>query len=514
MTARRLLIRCDAAPWLGGGHVMRCLTLADVMAGQGWRVAFAATPETGETVPALVRSGVPVIPLDDPRDATECVARAGPGWDAVLVDQYALGPDYETALRTIAGRVAVIDDLLRPHDCDLLVDPTHGRKAAEYAGLVPAHAVLGCGPDYALLRPEFARLRPDSLARRDGGSVRKLLISLGLTDVGGITGQVLERVLPVFDGQIDVVLGAGAESRPRIEELVGQTPSPSGGERSQAAAQTGTSHARVTLHVDTPDVADLMAGADLAIGAGGTSSWERCALGLPTLQFVLADNQRDVAAGLEASGAARTVTRETLGAALTALRGDGTALQGMAEAAAGVCDGTGSARVVDLLAQLAPEAGQGDAPLQVLPAVLSDRMDVWLWRNEEQARALSGNPDPIPWDDHCTWWDRAMSDPDRTLLMIVRGGQRIGHLRLDRLAGEGRAEQVSITLNPDFRGQGLGAPVLAAGLVARSAARPGVIFHAAIHDANLASRRIFEACGFRHMTDIPPFGQYILEGIS
>lgn len=493
--APRLLIRCDAAPKLGGGHVMRCLTLANEMAAAGWEIAFATSRESGETVPALLRSPHRVIALDDLADPTACLAAAGQDWDVALVDQYALDPSYETALRAIAGSIAVIDDLLRPHDCDLLVDMTHGRTAAEYQGLVPAHAALACGTEYAMLRPEFARLRPGSLARRDARPAERLLISLGLTDVGGITSKVLEKTVAIFPGRIDVILGANAPSRAMAEAM--------------AEAED-----RVKLHIDTPDMATLMAEADLAIGAGGTTSWERCCLGLPTLLFTLADNQCEVAAMLAQAGAIQRVDLDTVAGVLATLVDTPDQHQKMAEDAAKICDGSGTTRVRMKLDALTPrdKGTPSESALECRMAVEADRADVWLWRNDPAARSLSGNSEPIPWESHCTWWQAALADPHRILLIVSHAGQSVGHVRFDLMDGDAPNQRVSIALAPYFRGRGLGAAVLANGIQARRAKEPGAIFHAEIHNDNLASRRIFERCGFRHVSDRPPFGHYILEG--
>ena len=170
----------------------------------------------------------------------------------------------ETALRAPGRRIAVIDDLAeRPRDCDLVLDPGYGRTAADYAGLARPGATILTGPRYALVRPQFAAARPAALARRGAGPVRRALVSLGLTDVGAVTGQVVEVLAPhLGEVTLDVVLGRGAPSRERLEALAATDP-------------------RIVLHVEALDMARLIAAADLGVGAGGSSTWERCCLGLP-----------------------------------------------------------------------------------------------------------------------------------------------------------------------------------------------------------------------------------------
>ena len=226
----------------------------------------------------------------------------------------------------------VIDDLAdRPHACDLLLDQTFGRDAADYRPLVPADCRLLCGSQYALLRPEFAALRPYSLQRRARPALRELLITMGGVDKDNATSQVLQalRTCPLpAECRITVVMGATA---PWLGEV-----------RTQAQGmpwQTG-------VLAGVSDMAQLMADSDLAIGAAGATSWERCCLGVPTIMLVLADNQRKVAQGLEQSGGAKLINlgqraKTQLGELLRPLIDDPAQLLNMSDCAASVVDGSG-----------------------------------------------------------------------------------------------------------------------------------------------------------------------------
>ena len=153
-----------------------------------------------------------------------------------------------------------------------------------------------------------------------------MLVSLGLTDVGAITGRAVAAILPrLGERRLEVALGDGAPSLSVIQALAEADP-------------------RVGLHIDTPDMAELVAGADLAIGAGGSSAWERCVLGLPTLTLILADNQRANTTALAAAGAALALEvngalEARLAGGFARLIGDPARRAKMSEAAAGLCDG-------------------------------------------------------------------------------------------------------------------------------------------------------------------------------
>jgi UDP-2,4-diacetamido-2,4,6-trideoxy-beta-L-altropyranose hydrolase len=317
------VLRADASPAIGGGHVMRCLAVAEALAAVEMRVAFACSPETAAVVPALGRWEV---------RGPEPTADA----DCVLIDGYALGADVAQAWADAGAAVAVLDDAPeRPRPCVLRIDPTPGRSPAEYAAVAPGARVL-LGPAFAPMRAAFARLRPATLARRArGGPVQVVLVSLGLTDAASLAPAAAEAALGAFpSASVDVAVGPGAAS---LSEL-----------RALAADQR-----RLTLHVDASDMAELTAGADLAIGAAGVSGWERCALGLPSVALAVADNQRANAAALQASGAATIVADVgAVGPALATLAAP-SARRAMAQAAAALCDGRGAERIAAALIELA-----------------------------------------------------------------------------------------------------------------------------------------------------------------
>ena len=333
---------CAASLGIGGGHVMRCLTLAGEMKRHGADIRFAVNFEAWHCVPYLDQSGFQITTV-----ASFAEPEAWPGiFDAIVFDSYAIDARGEHAFRTKTRKIVVIDDLAdRPHDCDLLIDSTWGRSSDHYQGLVPPHAQILAGPGYALLRPEFAALRPASLARRTtGGPVHRILVSFGLTDVGGITARVVSRILETqIEACVDVVAGSRAESRAALEELA-------------------SADHRVQLHINPDDMAGLMACADLAIGAGGQTSWERCCLGLPSIVVVLADNQRASALALATAGAAAVVLAVTdadldaIPATVLQLSADPAARNRLAANAAKIVDGLGSSRVWDALYPLIPSA--------------------------------------------------------------------------------------------------------------------------------------------------------------
>ena len=331
MTGPRILFVVDAGPRVGGGHVMRSLTLADALQAQGASCTFMGPPAVSALLDAFApRAARLAAASTEARDLA--AATGAEAFDAVVFDHYGLSARDHRAMGQ--GRpVLVFDDLAdRPLGADVVVDSGPARKAEDYDGLIPEDARLLLGPAFAPVRPAFAALRETALAWR-GEPVQRILVSMGLTDLNGVTARIVERLrLRVGERGLDVVLGAGAPSLPGLSKVA---------RRDQ----------RLTLHVDTPHMARLTAEADIAVGAAGSSTWERCTLGLPSLMVVLADNQRPAAAALAERGAALVVDlaapdfEAQFDRALTRLMIDAELRKQLAQRSAEICDGRGAERV-------------------------------------------------------------------------------------------------------------------------------------------------------------------------
>jgi len=368
----RLVFRADASLLMGSGHVMRCLTLADALAAQGAQCHFISRAHPGNLLELIRQRGfaVTALPVELPlppantqvasehlkapvhaswlgcdwqTDAEQTrliLAKLQPDW--LVVDHYALDQRWETALRPHYQKLMVIDDLGdRPHQCDLLLDQNLGHQPKDYASLVPAQCKVLTGPQYALLRPEFAALRAYSLQRRQQPALKKVLITMGGVDQPNATGQVLQALkccaLPQ-DCRISVVMGLQA---PWLQ---------------QVGAQAQAMPWPTEVLVNISDMAQRMADSDLAIGAAGSTSWERCCLGLPTLMVVLADNQRAIAEALQGAGAAKTLDIASAVpmtcAVISTLAANPSALHDMSIAAARIVDGLGTASIASHLSAL------------------------------------------------------------------------------------------------------------------------------------------------------------------
>lgn len=507
MQVTSVAIRVDVSRRIGTGHFLRCLTLANVLSLGGVVVRFVtrglppifqdtlsakgheyvllderpASPALagGSFRPLLAHSEW--LPVSQQQDAADTIAALEDRlWDWLIVDHYALDWRWEQALRKSCHHLMVIDDLAdRRHECDLLLDQNLGRRTADYDDLVAAGCLTLIGPHYALLRPEFAQRRYKSLLRRTAPALERLLISLGGVDPDNATGRILSALkgcnLPDHC-RISVVLGATAPWIEKVRQGAGELPWP------------------VEVLVNVEDMASLIADSDVAIGAAGGSAWERCALGLPTILLILAENQRCAAAALADSGGVVLVgdvdtVCNQLASAIQHVLLDG-ALTRMSQAAAKIADGGGAERIARIMFAM------DGRPLHAREATANDESLLLVWANDSLTRKNSLNPDPICPETHHVWFTKRLDATDTCRIYIVEqtAGLEVGQVRFERVPGGDW--EIHYGLAVDFRGQGLGVPLLEAALRAFQNACLGETVIGRVRVENRPSCRVFERLGF------------------
>lgn len=359
---KNLIIRTDASVQIGTGHVMRCLTLADELRGRGAGVAFVCREFDGNLCGYIEEKGYIVhrLPVSNEQEQNiegnlKHAAWLGADWqtdarqveeiikdlelppDWLVVDHYALDERWEGYLRPYCKKIMVIDDLAdRVHDCDLLLDQNfYENLEIRYDGLAPSRCKKLLGPKYALLRPQFREARKN-LRKRDG-HVKRMMIFFGGSDPTNETAKVLEaiRMLNRPDIAVDVVVGAFNPHRKVIEQIASDLPG-------------------CTCHFKVEDMAALMAGADLAVGAGGATTLERMYMGLPSIVITVAENQE---ASMQAlahhgyliyAGRDHDVTMDKLSINLSSMTSK--ILQEMSKRAVKIIDDMGIGRVISNIA--------------------------------------------------------------------------------------------------------------------------------------------------------------------
>jgi UDP-2,4-diacetamido-2,4,6-trideoxy-beta-L-altropyranose hydrolase len=511
-----ILIRVDASLFIGSGHVMRCRTFARELQRRGAQVTFLCRRQRGHLIDLLAQEfsvlALPELPLaakqshdaeplqgrelyaawlgcSQEQDCNDCLqALQQAGIDAaswVVVDHYGLDASWQHQLLVglAVDRVPhllVIDDLAdRSHQADLLLDQNFfgAQTDTRYAGLVPAVCRQLLGPHYALLGPEYVKLHPLVPPRTE---LRRVLVFFGGVDPGNLTGRALKALMApeLAHLAVDVVLGLQSPHRQVVVELVARRP-------------------QTTMHDPLPSLAGLIARADLAIGAGGATTWERACLGLPSLVVAIAENQLPFARALDQLGQIKllssigTVTPEQIRRSfLEALQYPWPVTSGH-----GLTDGWGAARLATAL--LGPQQ-----PIQLRPAEARDEELLLRWANDPQVRANSFSPELIAPADHQRWFRAGLADANRLLLIACdAAGCPLGQIRFDHQSdcAEGKPGEamIGISLDRCARGCGLATELVRLGLHAMEQHwGPGTEAVAEVLAGNAASQATFSRAGF------------------
>lgn len=491
----KIAFRADSSEVIGSGHVMRCLTLAENLRERGADVRFVCRDHAGNLIPLLEKKGIHTAVLPRPAsskptkndyavwlgvtqatDAAQTVDALGhERADWLVVDNYGLSVEWEQRLRPHSSKVLAIDDLAdRQHDCDVLLDQNFSSDgAARYAGLVPQTCKPLLGPRYALMHPEFARRRNALRAHR--GSVKRVFVFFGGADPQNATGLALDALSgPDFAQlEVDVVVGASNPRRKDIERRCSARP-------------------RTVLHKSAPHLADLLSKADIAIGAGGATTWERMCLGVPTLLISIAKNQRPASEALAKAGLVSyigplgQVTPARIAGALTDLIRDAHALQELSIRNQLLVDGLGARRLTEVMIPTEAET------LHLRPARPDDVVLFYGWANDAEVRKNAFNTKPIPWSTHQAWFGGKLRATGTRIFVLEANGLPVGQIRFDT---EGEELRIDYSLDEAVRGRGWGAHLVAKGIATVRKILPGKIC-GVVKLENKASQSVFKRLGF------------------
>ena len=498
-----IVFRVDSSLQMGIGHVMRCLALAQVLKENGANVEFVCRKHEGNLIDKIRSSGFVAHELEaykeievdnrlahsqwlgatQQQDADDCIdiLKADKS-DWLIVDHYALDEQWQNRLKPYYEKLMVIDDLAdRKHQCDILLDQTFGRHQEDYLLLTPEYCELLLGSQYALLRPEFAKWRSYSLKRRSKPEFKQLLINMGGVDPNSFTGQVLEVLkqcdLPK-DLEITIILGGGSLHLNEIKKLSREMPW------------------LTQVKIDVTNMAEIMSNSDLSIGAAGTTTWERCCVGLPCIQLVIADNQITIADALSANNAVRAIRKPLdIKKSIVDILPK---LNKISLIASLMTQGGGAKVVVDaMISKYIP-----DEEVKLVP-VTTDDSDFIYSLQTIRTRKYFRNAIVPSQKEHQAWYQKIINNSDAIIFLISIKGKNVGMLRIDGLIFNDEIE-VSVIVMETFSGQGY----------AKSAVQKLLAFltnrtiKSIIHKENIASKRLFENIGFIKIDSTHSFDTY------
>jgi UDP-2,4-diacetamido-2,4,6-trideoxy-beta-L-altropyranose hydrolase len=480
---RTLLIRADANVAMGTGHVMRCLALAQAWQDAGGSATFTIADPSSQIRERLLKESLGILAIsaaagteEDARQTTALARQHATTW--VVVDGYQFGADYQRALKLAGFKVLFLDDYGHAsHYCaDLVLNQNISADESAYRNREP-HTRLLLGPRYSLLRREFNTWHG---WRREIVPVGyRVLVTMGGSDPDNFTGRVIDSLASIENANVEatVVVGGSSEHFESLE---------------QRAIKVGK---KIVLRRDVSNMAELMAEADIAISAAGTTCWEICLMGLPAILIDLAENQTPVARELDRRGCAihlgspQDVSTTMLAIEVKRLLDSKDDRQALSVRGRELVDGEGAKRVLSALR---------GTELRLRPAQESDSRLLWEWANDAEVRAASFSSTPIPWPQHVAWFAEKL-EQSRCRILIAENseGTLIGQIRFDTRA-DGDSE-IDVSIAKAWRGRGLAVPLIVQAIRMVLSAGGFTRFHAFVKAENDASVKAFEGAGFKRL---------------
>jgi len=497
-----IAFRVDVSPQIGTGHIMRCLTLAKVLRDLGKECLFVSRSHQGNLneLPRSQGFATSELPFPegtqqtsnqpllahahwlgvswrtDARQTIEALGNTAVDW--LIVDHYALDKRWESQLRHYTKKIMVIDDLAdREHDCDLLLDQNLVTDyEIRYERLVVPSCTLLLGPKYALLQPEYAELHSRTPPR--SGPVRRIFVYFGGSDLQNLTGFTISVFLnlKLHDLQLDVVINSKSPNAKGIRAQV-------------------VGHTNITLYENLPSLAPLMAKADLAIGASGATTWERCCLGLHAIVITVAENQIAIADSLQRAGlirwvsTAKRVNAEILRDAIEQ-EINSTEIASSSKLCSTLVDGGGANRVASAITL------RSDSGLTARAAEAADEKLLLNWANDPMVRENSFERLWISDEIHHEWFVSRLKADSSVRIYIIETESRlpVGQVRfeLDDLGWE-----INFSIADFARSLGLGTRLLNVAIREFRIAVPHAPLVGRVKASNNASAGVFRRLGFK-----------------
>jgi UDP-2,4-diacetamido-2,4,6-trideoxy-beta-L-altropyranose hydrolase len=474
---RTLFIRADADSQMGTGHVMRCLAIAQAWLDQGGNAVFLMRAPGQGIRTRVENEGVRVLEISadagSENDAEETGRLVlGNHGDWLMVDGYQFGAEYQDRLKARGLKVLFLDDCGHSthYSADLVLNQNLHASESLYRNRTSGTDLL-LGARYALLRREFLSWR--DWRREITTKARKLLVTLGGSDPDNATERVIEALkIAGQDLEATILVGVTNPHRNDLEKASAGVPG-------------------ISLVENARNMAELMAAADIAIAGAGSTCWELCFLGLPSLLIDLAENQRPVSQELDRLGVAvdlgnsGELSVQKIANELVSLVSSRGRRAKMSEGGRALIDGDGAARVCREMESRS---------LQLREATDADCKLLWEWANDPEIRAGAFSPGPIPWESHVQWFTARLADPGSVIYIAMDAeGATVGQVRYQL---HGSRAMLSVNLGRQFRGKGYARQVVHLANQRLFQVSDVRFIDAYVKPDNLPSLKTFSAAGF------------------
>ena len=502
----RIIVRATASKKMGSGHIMRCITLAEELSKKNDNIIEFVTQNFPENLDDLIKKKGFIVhslkllnkrkgddkesfAFDQDQDASETIkAIKNNIIDLIIVDHYSIDYKWERKLRPFTKKIMVIDDLAnRRHDCDFVLDQNYINNQLRYENLVSTDTIKLLGPRFALLREEFYTV--SQKRKKSSGKNIRLFVFFGGSDLANLTSLVLKVISKSnFKGfYVDVVIGSLNPHKEKIQYLVSKS-----------------LHAK--LHIQVDNIAILMSKADIALCAGGSSTWERMSLGLPSLIVTTAVNQEALSNDLYKDGyinllgSINNVNERVIEDALQLAIQNPDNLQLQSQKCKNLVDSLGARRVSNLLLGdikakdlFLREANDGDCDLY------------WHWANDPIVRENAYQQQQITLKNHQIWYKKNLNSPNVIMLVVDSEYGPLAQVRFDRSESN---FIISYSLAMQFRGFGLGKTIISKAIEYLRKFKTFTVI-AEVKESNVSSRKIFEKVGFNQVSKSLKYNQQI-----
>lgn len=497
----KFVIRTDSSTKIGSGHLMRCLTLAEELVAAKCEVSFVCRDLKGNLIDLIKQKGFNLFSLpsledefepdkevphshwletnwkQDLRETQDALKPLGKV-DWIIVDHYALDYKWEEGIKKSTNKILVIDDLAdRRHDCDLLLDQNlYEEMEKRYKDLVPEKCKLLLGPRYALLRKEFREAKEKP--RQRDGTIKRIFIFFGGVDPTNETEKTLRAIneLNKPDLVVDLVVGSSNQNKERLQKLCAERPN-------------------TNFYCQVNNMATLMNEADLSIGAGGTTTWERCYLGLPSIVIPVARNQEKSVSILSDRGVLIALPSEsdtwTLKNSINVLLSSSKELRQLSLNSLKIMEDN---NILEVLREF-----QG-SNISIREAGSEDSDFFFELFSDEVVRSNSFNPGKISIQEHRDWFSRKLND-DRTLLLVAESLLSKERFAQVRYEFERNEATISLSIHEKYRLKGLGKILLNESIKFLKNKRKISSIHAFVKAENLASCNLFLHNGFHQIEE-------------
>jgi len=295
LSQKYLIIRADADSFMGTGHIMRCIALAQEWQNQGGKVIFLSNCKNENLKQRIDNECFQFIPIDkshpdscDLRQTRKALEELGKNnllsepW--IVIDGYHFTPEYHKSLKDDGYKLLVIDDMahLQHYYADVLLNQNIHASSLKYSCDKDVVKLFGC--KYVLLRKEYLehKLHKQKITNK----ARRILVTMGGSDPYNVTLIIIKALNKLNESDLEVKIVVGPANLNIIS----------------LEKELYPSCFSYEIVSNVNNMTELMAWADLAVSSGGSTCWEMAFMGLPFITIVLADNQEGIAQSLHDLG--------------------------------------------------------------------------------------------------------------------------------------------------------------------------------------------------------------------